>query len=443
MKDRGANIDILFRNGLKDYEVLPPPDVWENVRPVVRRKQRPLILLRAAAMVAVVMSLSFLAYRWSMEISSGFYNNGIALNPESEAPVSIVNSPVKMQVKPFDINKTLLSDASLPVIQASSDQVNLPASLSESREMIQQSVTNDVNVNVNNNSYYDKSDIIQTSSYRSNSIDIEEKPVQYLPENLPANSNNRWTIGALVSPTYFTGYNSGNNKAASQLISEEQPLFSYTGGVALSYKINKRFSVQSGLYYSSYGNELTGISSFGGFQKYDDTKGDHNFKLLSASGTIYTNNSDIYLLDNISSDRITTRYTDDVFDPSKANLQYLDNSLRQNFGYLELPVVLKYKIVDKAIDLNIIGGLSSNLLINNSVYTSLNSKKYLVGKTEGLNMIVFSSSLGMGMEYSINNNFSLNLEPTFRYYLNPFGQTTGMNIHPYSFGIFSGLSYKF
>jgi hypothetical protein len=99
--------------------------------------------------------------------------------------------------------------------------------------------------------------------------------------------------------------------------------------------------------------------------------------------------------------------------------------------------------VDKVIDFNLIGGLSSNLLVGNSVSATSNTGKYQVGKTEGLNLITFSSSLGMGMEYSVSRNFSLNLEPTFRYYLNPFSEISGMRIHPYSFGIFSGLSYKF
>jgi hypothetical protein len=49
----------------------------------------------------------------------------------------------------------------------------------------------------------------------------------------------------------------------------------------------------------------------------------------------------------------------------------------------------------------------------------------------------------MGMEYNISGKLSLNLEPTFRYYLNPFSVTTGTFIHPYSFGIFSGVMYKF
>ncbi len=60
--------------------------------------------------------------------------------------------------------------------------------------------------------------------------------------------------------------------------------------------------------------------------------------------------------------------------------------------------------------------------------------------------IAYSSAahLGMGMEYSITNNLSFNFEPTFRYYLNSFNNLAGMSsLHPYTFGVFSGLSYKF
>jgi opacity protein-like surface antigen len=275
------------------------------------------------------------------------------------------------------------------------------------------------------------------------SVAIDKYVPEYFSEETAMNGTRRWTIAALVSPTYYTSFNSGSNEATTQLMSEEQTLISYAGGLALSYKINRRLSVQSGLYYSSFGNELSGISSFGGFQQYDNTKGDHNFEVLTMNGTVYTSNADVFLLDNLSSQRVVSRISNDMFDPAKANLQYLDNSLRQNFSYLELPFVLKYKVVDRAIDFNIIGGLSSNILVTNSVYANLDGTKYPVGKTEGLNMITFSSSLGMGMEYSLTNNLSLNLEPTFRYYLNSFNEIPGMRVHPYSFGLFSGISYKF
>jgi hypothetical protein len=148
-------------------------------------------------------------------------------------------------------------------------------------------------------------------------------------------------------------------------------------------------------------------------------------------------------MSNGSEERIMTSFTKDVFDPEKANLQYVSSTMRQSFSYLELPVSLKYKVIDKIIGINVIGGISYNLLVNNSAYTVVEGSKYLIGETEGLNPVSVSSSLGMGMEYKVSENFSLNLEPTFRYYLNPFNSTVSSGIHPYSFGLFSGLSYKF
>jgi hypothetical protein len=108
-----------------------------------------------------------------------------------------------------------------------------------------------------------------------------------------------------------------------------------------------------------------------------------------------------------------------------------------------MPFMLRYKLIDKNIDFNLIGGLAYNFLINNNVHTVIDGSKYYIGKTEGLNPILVSSSMGMGIEYTISDKFSLNLEPTFRYYLSPFGDATGVKTHPYSFGVFSGLSFKF
>ncbi len=440
MDERGANIDVLFRNGLKDYEVLPPPEAWNNIRPAVRKHLQPFLVLRAAAMIAVIISLSFLAYRWSMEISSGLANNSIILNPESDTPAPAKPDPAVHQSTPGNPLQASLFSDSKPVVPYENDtSAGSPGILN--REAFDPSAAEVLTVRYNPEKK--KLNLIALNSSLTNSPVIEEYPIQYLPENPVQEVTKRWTIAALASPTYFASFNSENSSITQDLKSGEQQLFSYAGGVSLSYKVNKRFSVQSGLYYSSFGHQLAGITSFGGFQQYVYSKSDHNFEVLTTSGTIFTSNGDIYLSDNISSDRIISRYNNNVFDPAKANLQYLDNSLRQNFSYLEFPVLLKYKLVDKVIDFNLIGGLSSNLLVGNSVSATSNTGKYQVGKTEGLNLITFSSSLGMGMEYSVSRNFSLNLEPTFRYYLNPFSEISGMRIHPYSFGIFSGLSYKF
>ena len=43
----------------------------------------------------------------------------------------------------------------------------------------------------------------------------------------------------MASPTYYSNFNTGNDAFSKQLNSEEQPLMSYSGGVAFSYKIGR------------------------------------------------------------------------------------------------------------------------------------------------------------------------------------------------------------
>src|SRR5512133_1324369 len=61
MDDRWANIDLVFRNGLKDFEALPPEEVWDNVSPVIRKKPS-FILPKRAATFAAIVSIGLAAY---------------------------------------------------------------------------------------------------------------------------------------------------------------------------------------------------------------------------------------------------------------------------------------------------------------------------------------------------------------------------------------------
>jgi hypothetical protein len=446
MDEKKANIDLVFRNGLKDYEVLPPPEAWNNIIPVVRKKQRPLFILRTAAAVAILLSLTFLAYRMSRQITGSDENNFITLNDENESrqssPVGEKITPLQILLAPSDAS-TLKRNSIVPIYPSETPEQNtqLTGNNGDPLQNVSYLAGSD-NISVNE-SKTSVSDLLLLFETADKKIKTEDPATLFTPEILTEKKSEKWSIAALVSPTYHTNFYPGNDQSTSRLGDDEQALFSYSGGVAFSYKINKRVSVQSGLYYSSFGQELSGITSFGGFQDYDYSKSGRNFEVLTTNGLVYTNNADIFLLDSRSDTRLTTRYTKDYFDPAKANLRYIDNSLRQNFSYLEVPVIVRYKLIDKTIDFNLVGGLSSNLLVNNSVYAAVEGGKYQVGKTEGLNLITFSSSLGMGMEYNISNNLSLNLEPTFRYYLNPVSQILGLRIHPYSFGIYSGISYRF
>lgn len=440
MSEKGANIDLLFRNGLKDYEVLPPPGVWDGIHPAIKIKSRQVIFLRVAAVAAVLLTVSFFTYKWSRSITD---------NPVSQLSFNV---PASEPVISLPIRKSSdLSDAKSVKVTSSAIAVNDPVS-SQAFGENHEEITSPVPVMklpetrrltlVKNSSAFVSPLATPFNSSQSSPAKLNYQDLQFLSDNIPVKPVNRWSIAAMASPTYYSGINSGSDALSNQIISSDEPLFSYSGGLSFSYKISKRFSIQSGLYYSSLGQKLDGINSYSGFQQYSSSKGGHNFEVLTSTGTVYTSNPDVFLLAN-GSDRVLTAYTKDVFDPNKASLQPVNNSLNQNFSYLEFPVILRYKLIDKTIGINLIGGLSYNLLVHNSVYTTLDGNIYPVGDTKGLNPLSLSSSLGMGMEYNVSSKLSLNLEPTFRYFLNPFSVTTGTYIHPYSFGVFSGVSYKF
>jgi hypothetical protein len=439
MNEKGANIDLLFRNGLKDYEVLPPAGVWEGIRPVVKIKSDPVILLRVAAVITVLVTISLLTFKWSRDMSNLPSGDMMAFNiPESSPLISV---PVKnhqfFPVRKSDQVKSspeILTETNIASAPQEIESVSSPEQVKYTR--------GSKSISLGNGETIIGPFLTHLNSTGESTSKIKYSDL-YITDNTTTKPKNRWSIAAMASPTYLSSFNSGSDALSKELAASERSLVSYSGGVAFSYKISKRFSIQSGLYYSSMGQKIDGINSFSGFQPYGTiTKGDHNFEVITSNGRVYTNNPDVFLSAN-GADRIVTAYTNDVFDPKKASLQSVSTSLDQNFKYLELPVILKYKIVDKTLGINLLGGLSYNLLVSNSVYTTVDGSKYSIGKTQGLNPLTLSSSLGMGMEYNLSGKLSLNLEPTFRYYLNPFSVSTGSFIHPFSFGIFSGVSYKF
>lgn len=439
MDERGANIDLVFRNGLRDYEVLPPPEAWDSIHPAIKVKKSQFIFFRAAAAVAVITTLSFLAYILSRDAESVIDNTFTALNIKLTLPISGHSEDPSLDLSQFERSVAVTKLGSFPsetpeIAIAANNQTDI---ISEDSD-VQYLRSVESSSSFRNGPALASVKTVPGNAFVNNSIESH-----YMPEVSKINSTERWSIGALASPTYYSRVSSSANDMSRQLDASEQSMMSYSGGVAVSYRLNKRFSIQTGLYYSSMGQELSQINSFSGFQKYDNTKGANNFEVLTSSGRVLTRNADVFLNSTGPAERIQTVFTNDVFDPEKASLQYLDNSLIQNFSYLELPVFLRYKFIDKAMDFNLIGGISYNLLVNNDVYAVVGGDKYSVGETMGLNPLALSSSLGMGMEYSFSDKLSLNVEPTFRYYINPFNEITGSDSHPFSFGIFSGVTYKF
>lgn len=117
-------------------------------------------------------------------------------------------------------------------------------------------------------------------------------------------------------------------------------------------------------------------------------------------------------------------------------------SLEQQFGFIEVPLELEYSLVDKKLGLNVIGGFSTFFLNNNNLFLVDQSGSSLIGESANLNDVSYSANFGLGMFYNFSKAFQFNLEPMFKYQINTFNNTSG-DFQPFFMGVYTGLSFKF
>jgi hypothetical protein len=265
----GPNIDIVFRNGLKDIEVLPPAEVWDGLQTFIVQKNRPLILFKVAAVLAIVLSAAIFMYHYSQDSSPEFSNAIVALNVAN--PPSIQKTLDNVQESFPEIKSNFVSEPLPFKNEIHRETVSLKKtegnpvprlSLLSSTNLVPKGKTKAVTLSYSELLDKTREENFQVDQPESLSLDDlkNSKPVQ------------KWSLAAMASPTYYSRFSSDNSDISKQLKESEQPVVSYTGGVSLSFKLGKRLSVQSGLYYSSLSKEVEGINSYVGFQKYDYAK---------------------------------------------------------------------------------------------------------------------------------------------------------------------------
>jgi hypothetical protein len=438
MFDKEPNIDIVFRNGLKNMEVLPPADVWGNIPPMPVRNQGYRVAMGIAAGIAVLVALTLLA-------SSYFrINNGSGGIPElamaaddqqlGNITAAEVSTPVNIEGK--TASRSMIES---PAVARENETVFAgPADIPAASTLISDFRRQQANVKENNPLPLSSDEItVIVSPAMKGRNDF---PAPAIGSEKTASTVSRFEIGASVSPSM--GFSSaGNNTRLAELINSEQTRPTYSTGLTFGYKISSRLTIQSGIGLSSVGQTITGVDVFAGLSDFYTVKGAYLYSVETASGTILAGNTDLYLTDNAN--RVNTTIANNMADPSKYNLTQVSNNIHQVFRYLELPVILRYKIIDQKVDLNFSGGMSYGYLLDNFAYANDGGNVIPVGRTQGVNIHSISSQLGLGMEYNISTNISFNLEPVFKYYVTPVSNISGTLYKPYSIGFFSGLFFKF
>ncbi len=466
------NIDELFREKLRNYEQEPPAYLLQNVLDGAAgaRRNRKIIFWRVAVVAAAIL-LAFLA-GWQLQHlnsetspqqvvvvpnSSLEIKTAIQLAPESEITLDKIPdaglasdeklfksvSDKNLQIADLiNLQEKIIADE--PILDARTAQ---PALLHPIKILSRIIISNDRFANV-----------LHEMKVKSPSLDqlemtIDRQIIEQNQQILMAQNENqkkvRWLVGAQVSPAFNVSGSSHSQIYASNMLSSASNPVDIGGGISVEYKKGKRLSVQSGVYYSGLG-QASGNSSRSSGNDYMFASADRGAEYFNASVNIDAKSSKMMMnsaagvieFSSVPSGIVLGTNLEDKTLASSA-VVVSDARFVQNFEYIEIPLYLRYTIIDSRFDMEMMGGFSSNLLVGNKTFMESSSGKNLVGKTQDMQMLNYSGTLGVGLKYGLSKRIFLNVEPRVKYYLNSLNSNSAVTYKPYTIGVFTGLSYEF
>jgi hypothetical protein len=519
MREDNENIvDRYFREGLDELNIIPPPDVWNNIAeqlPKKKNNRKIVIWVAVAASVSLFAAISGWNFFRNDRAGKNLNNTAmVATATVNENNTSNANKNTQQEntLKQSQINTTPNGGATKRTLSANTSQKNDKQSrLREIKEnyaiasaqntasgnrttaddpevAVQEYKTsqspvalqeNTIKAKSNYNSFAGSNSTATSAEKMSEIASIDIKPfhtpnvygkigldkpvvkadVAPVYENLyamqdieePKEKTDRWAIGGQLAPLYSYRNISevdapGLSKSSMNNI--EKGIVSYASGVLVGYEASSRLTFQTGVYYMKMGQETDNVSNFAKPVAKSATYlsyslNDINQETVTNSiGTIDAPAADLYF-DGSTENSGKQSYGPDNLALSRADEVSSKKNIEQTFEFIEVPFLAKYKIIDRKIDLHLIGGLSTHVLVNNKTKLISDDNSVTEGKTSNVETMNYSSSVGFGVAYKLRKNLMLNVEPTFKYYLNSFNTNSVVKTHPYAFGIYSGISFKF
>jgi len=470
------HIDRLFKEQFKHLDATPPPVVWENISAALQKGKAPKRLVPlwyklAGVAAALVMFLGI----GSFFFNSPFENQITSEETQPSQQIEIIqpddtvivkdsqndaivqqNDDLKSDDETTDsIEQSEVSDkfndkietqtvATKPVDKKHKETPVPSAKTDIAQTIIQQKDTKPIT-----SPDTKTADIITTpQTTEKEAIAItdkkeDDKKISLLDYIAQKHENElainqpqigpRWEVSPNFAPVYYNTFGSGSSIDPQFSNNSKSGDINYSYGVKVSYVINDRLSVRTGvsmvdLSYSTNNIEFAVAEASEGLGSIDY----RNPNYVVAVGNRGTLRPPQSALPTVTDEGI-------VIVPRSG---IIPGAMQQELNYFEVPLELKYNISNNRVGVNVIGGMSTLLLGNNSVSVLTEGFRSEIGSANNLNNLSFSTNLGLGFDYKFTNRFVLNLEPVFKYQLNAYNDSA-IDFKPYIFGVYSGFSYKF
>jgi hypothetical protein len=458
MKDKGKYSDNIFKHKLNLYSENPPEDIWDNIdahlseQKIAKRN----FVFKIAASIAILVAIGtgLLITNNTSTIDNIYLNNKSLTENKSGDSKSV--SPEKNISSDKSIIKNTLIYKATQTSKIKKLKQRTKNNVGKSKKIVKKDnyiVYKDIEridplpIKI---SKTEKLSINNVSVIKNIFNKNEDFRFNQIADNTIKNKKTRdykITVGGQFSPAYsyrHLGSSAGSNDTRAYYNNVENGLLAFSGGFTVQIETNNRLSVQTGIYYSSNGQQLSQINAYSNvaYEQADLASTENSYNIANSVGDIKFDSKYVFVdqtkarVDVASSNKM-------FFDSDSPNFYNIGANIIQSYNYIEMPFLLKYKLIDRNIDFNVLGGLSTNVLVGKNVFLQYDGKKERIGETENLQKINYSGTMGIGLEYAIFNNFKLKLEPTINYYINSISTNSDIDLHPYSFAIFSVINNSF
>jgi len=398
------NVDRVFQESLKDLEVFPPNRAWnsieKNLAPVSRKKRFPIWVKFVSIAALLILFFSIGTIYFIPE--NNFSKNFLKINTNEK---EVVDENDSVNPKTLSKSNTGKNKKSLP----KTTEIEI--------------VGNNADLTILENGIEDGDDVTFKNKSEQKSIlaDALSLPLSNKKSKKVTTNeitDGRITVATIFAPIYINSLGDGSGIDSQFKDSRASGNSSYSYGVKFAYKLNNKFSVQSGVNLINLGYKTNNVYVTPGVSVVGFSNLSTNPIASKSRNLPISKQSDL-----------------NAIDPNKG-------SVNQVFGYVEIPVEIKYSITDGKLGVNLVGGFSTLLLNKDEVFVETNSFTQSLGSSNNLRSINFSGNIGVDLDYSIKKNLYINISPMFKMQTNTFSKNSG-SVQPYYLGVYTGLNYKF
>jgi hypothetical protein len=471
------HIDKLFKDRFDDFKATPPPHVWKNIQAKLKKEEedrKVIPLWFKLGGVAAVLALMFIAGNLIFN-PSGKYDqditdqdldqieseikkdstiektlidsNEITIEEDVIAPEGEVEKSRTVNSNNIIKNKTPLPEVKNDIAaqtEKSSKEKIIQKIVAETEDAISDDPKTEVESLIRKDlpvSEVEDTEAVTSTEDEAEKVEeklgenkrsifdaIEEENEKEVVATVNREPDHRWEVAPNFAPVYYNTLGEGSSIDPTFSDNAKTGDVNFSYGVQVAYNFTDRLSLRTGvskvdLSYSTQDIELgTGPVSVA-LKSVD--YGDKQIVLTALDkGTLASQDN------NGGFGQIIPKSTSG------------DAVINQNLNYFEVPMELRYTLINNKFGLNMIGGFSTLFLGSNEISVSAGDFESVLGEANNLSSVSFTTNVGVGLRYLFSEKLMFNIEPIFKYQLNPYTDSS-VDFKPYYFGVYTGLSLKF